>query len=59
MRRYLSRMRVRFRTKGKTIIYRAIVIAFCFAIIFVALLLLMGRLDYFPGYELIYRTPLG
>lgn len=38
---------------------RVIVAAFCFSIVFVGLLLVVGRLDCFPGYELIYRAPAG
>ena len=46
-------------TKGRTIMYRVIVVAFCFAIVFVGLLLIMGRVDTFTGYQLICRTPEG
>jgi hypothetical protein len=52
-------MRDGLRTKDRTIMYRVIVIAFCFAIVFVGLLMIVGRLDFFPGYELIYRAPPG
>jgi hypothetical protein len=56
---YPSVMRKGFRTKGGTIMYGIIVTAFCFSIVFVGLLLIVGRLDYFTGYELIYRIPPG
>jgi hypothetical protein len=39
--------------------YRVIVVAFCFAIVFVGLLLIVGRVDTFTGYQLICRTPTG
>lgn len=39
--------------------HRVIAIAFCFLIVFAGLLLLVGRLDYLPGYELIYQTAPG
>lgn len=39
--------------------YRAIVVAFCFAIVFAGLLLIVGRVDAFTGYRLICLTPEG
>ena len=47
------------RTKGKTIMYRVIVVAFSFAIVFVGLLLIMARVDTLTGYQLICLTPPG
>lgn len=47
------------RTKGRTIMYKVIVVAFCFAIVFVGLLLITARVDSFPGYQLICLTPPG
>ena len=51
-------MRDAFRTKGGTIMRRAIVIALWFSIVFAGLLLLVARLDYFTGYELLNRIEL-
>ncbi len=39
--------------------YRAIVVAFCFTIVFPGLLLIVGRVDTLTGYQLICLTPEG
>ena len=39
--------------------YRVIVVTFCFAIVFVGLLLILGRVDTLTGYQLICLTPPG
>ena len=39
--------------------YRAIVVALCFAIVFAGLLLIVGRVDTLTGYRLICPTPEG
>lgn len=57
VRNYLILTRHGFRAKCGTTMYRVIVIAFCFSIVFAGLLLLVGQLDFFTGYQLIYRTP--
>jgi len=54
-----SLMRDDLRSKSKWTIYRVIVVAFCFAIVFVGLLLIVGRVDTFTGYRLICLTPPG
>ena len=54
-----SLLRDGLRTKGSTIMYRIIVVAFCLSIVFVGLLLIVGRVDTFTGYQLICRTPPG
>ena len=54
-----SRLRDGLCTKGSTIMYRVIAVAFCFAIVFVGLLLIMARVDTLTGYQLICLTPQG
>ena len=39
--------------------YRAILVAFCFAIVFAGLLLTVARMDTLTGYQLICLTPEG
>jgi hypothetical protein len=39
--------------------YRVVGFAFAFAFVFVGLLLIVGRVDTFTGYQLICRTPPG
>ena len=39
--------------------HRAILVAFCFAIVFAGLLLIVGRVDTLTGYHLISQTPEG
>ena len=54
-----SLLRDGLRSKGRTIMHRVIVVAFCFVIVFVGLLLIMGRMDTLTGYQLICLTPPG